>query len=463
MITNLLAALSGQAALVGGAAAGVVSVGLYASGVLQKTAQPEPPAIVTPAPVVAIPAQPDPETGPIEAPQPVVAVPPSDPEITPQVEAQSEDADDPATPPQVASVLPGFDVVRVETDGTTLVAGKGAPAARIAILMDGVEIATAQADSAGRFVAFVTLKAANKPRVLSLVERHPDGDLASEATVILAPTITVVARADPAQEATAPTTEPAAATPVAPEDPVAGTDDPLAESPQTPASPQTPTAPRVVGEPAEPAEPVEEPTPAAPVVVAEPVAPVEEPAPAPVAPTVLLADNSGVTVLQAPVAADLSPEAMTSVSLDAITYSDSGEVELAGRGKGQGFVRVYLDNAPITTSRISNGAWETELPNVDTGIYTLRVDEVDDAGTVVSRVETPFKREDRDSLAEVAPVTQTTGASVITVQPGNTLWAIAREKYGEGPLYVRVFEANRDRIRNPDLIYPGQVFDIPDP
>ena len=51
---------------------------------------------------------------------------------------------------------------------------------------------------------------------------------------------------------------------------------------------------------------------------------------------------------------------------------------------------------------------------------------------------------------------------VVTVQPGFTLWAIAREKYGKGDLYVRVFEANRERIKDPDLIYPGQVFTVPE-
>ena len=50
----------------------------------------------------------------------------------------------------------------------------------------------------------------------------------------------------------------------------------------------------------------------------------------------------------------------------------------------------------------------------------------------------------------------------ITVQTGATLWAIARERYGEGILYVRVFEANRESIRDPDLIFPGQVFRLPD-
>ena len=51
----------------------------------------------------------------------------------------------------------------------------------------------------------------------------------------------------------------------------------------------------------------------------------------------------------------------------------------------------------------------------------------------------------------------------ITVQPGFTLWGIARENFGDGVLYVQVFEANKDKIRNPDLIYPGQVFTIPQP
>ena len=51
---------------------------------------------------------------------------------------------------------------------------------------------------------------------------------------------------------------------------------------------------------------------------------------------------------------------------------------------------------------------------------------------------------------------------MITVQPGNTLWAISRERYGRGILYVQVFDANKDKIRDPNLIYPGQIFDLPD-
>ncbi|RKF17259.1 LysM peptidoglycan-binding domain-containing protein [Roseovarius spongiae] len=159
-----------------------------------------------------------------------------------------------------------------------------------------------------------------------------------------------------------------------------------------------------------------------------------------------------------------APELMSQVALDAITYSDTGAVQLAGRGSGQGFVRIYLDNAPLTTSRIAaDGRWRTDLPQVDTGVYTLRVDEVDEAGKVVSRVETPFKREDETIVAEAeADAGSLARIRAVTVQPGNTLWAISRENYGEGILYVRVYEANKDRIRDPDLIYPGQIFNVPE-
>ena len=50
-----------------------------------------------------------------------------------------------------------------------------------------------------------------------------------------------------------------------------------------------------------------------------------------------------------------------------------------------------------------------------------------------------------------------------TVLPGYTLWGIAQANYGDGILYVQLFEANKDKIKDPDLIYPGQVFDLPQP
>ena len=48
-----------------------------------------------------------------------------------------------------------------------------------------------------------------------------------------------------------------------------------------------------------------------------------------------------------------------------------------------------------------------------------------------------------------------------TVKKGDTLWAISKRFYGKGTLYTRIFNANRDKIKDPHWIYPKQVFIIP--
>ncbi|HHI81647.1 MAG TPA: LysM peptidoglycan-binding domain-containing protein [Rhizobiales bacterium] len=49
----------------------------------------------------------------------------------------------------------------------------------------------------------------------------------------------------------------------------------------------------------------------------------------------------------------------------------------------------------------------------------------------------------------------------VVIQPGNNLWNIARVIYGKGIQYTVIYEANKNQIRNPDLIYPGQIFITP--
>ena len=206
--------------------------------------------------------------------------------------------------------------------------------------------------------------------------------------------------------------------------------------------------------------------PAAPDAPADPQAPAETPgdaaqAPEPAAPRVLLAGPEGITVLQ-------DPGPAPPLSIDTISYDETGEVALAGRGTGDQTVQVYLDNAPVRTAKIdAEGRWRVPLPGVDTGVYTLRIDSIAPDGAVSSRVETPFKREEPEVLAaaeETAAKAVAAGRTIsaITIQPGHTLWAIAEDRYGEGLQYVRIFRANRALIRDPDLIYPGQVFTLPD-
>ena len=135
---------------------------------------------------------------------------------------------------------------------------------------------------------------------------------------------------------------------------------------------------------------------------------------------------------------------------------------MAGRAnRASDAVRIYLDNKPIATLEVDpDGRWRGDLPEIDTGVYTLRVDEVSADGAVTSRIQTPFQREDPAVLEAARDLNS--DSKRVTVQAGDTLWAISRERYGEGLLFVQVFEANKDSIRDANLIFPGQVFDLPD-
>lgn len=240
---------------------------------------------------------------------------------------------------------------------------------------------------------------------------------------------------------------------------------------------------------------------------------------------------------------DRAPEVMDNIVIDMISYSDAGAVQISGRAASADAgarVQIYLDNQPIAIAVAENGDWISDLPEVDPGVYALRVDQLDSEGQVVSRFETPFQREDparvraaraqgdddageaaptemaaagdagaavADAVEETAPVpreatphsdapadapadiaaqatdetvagatieasaaaandlAQTGGQqsiALMTVQPGHSLWRISEGHYGAGDRYLVIYNANRGQIRNPDLIYPGQIFVLPE-
>lgn len=57
--------------------------------------------------------------------------------------------------------------------------------------------------------------------------------------------------------------------------------------------------------------------------------------------------------------------------------------------------------------------------------------------------------------------TVSAAAQTYTVVGGDSLSKIAKHFYGDANQWRRIFEANTDKIKNPDLIHPGQVFTIP--
>ncbi|HEX6979622.1 MAG TPA: LysM peptidoglycan-binding domain-containing protein [Alphaproteobacteria bacterium] len=163
--------------------------------------------------------------------------------------------------------------------------------------------------------------------------------------------------------------------------------------------------------------------------------------------------GAGSRVLQGP--ADRSDGA-SRLTLETIDYGERGHVALSGRAPPGSEVQVYLNNKSLGRAVAdANGNW-TLVPGVEIapGTYTVRVDQLGPQGKVAARIELPFMRE-----APSRHLAATAGR--VIVQPGNSLWRIARRTYGEGMRFVEIYEANKAQIRDPDLIYPGQVFVLP--
>ncbi|WP_160144612.1 LysM peptidoglycan-binding domain-containing protein [Pseudogemmobacter humi] len=321
----------------------------------------------------------------------------------------------------------------VTPGGHATIAGRGEPGARVGILIDGVAVAETTVTPGGEFALVTTLAPDPAPSLMMLEMELADGRrIRPDQVVALGPIAGPPPAAAVPDETVAADAPPDSAVPAAEEKSVA-----------------------------------------------------------------LMIGEEGAVALNG------AASALLPVAVETITYPAPGLVQIGGSGTPGAWVRLYLDNAPAGgEARVgADGKWLAALDAVAPGLYSLRVDQIDEAGKVTGRFETPFRRETPEALAAAtdetpaAQETAATGAGIaaiapppaavedtlsvpagdsvataapamgppvtITVQPGHTLWAIARGELGEGILYVQLWEANRDRIRDPDLIYPGQVFTIP--
>ena len=194
---------------------------------------------------------------------------------------------------------------------------------------------------------------------------------------------------------------------------------------------------------------------AAPVTVAEATDEAETVTQSTTTPIVLQSDGQGVSLVQG------GSTDGVALSIDTISYSSAGDVQIAGRAHSGAALRVYLNNALVAeVTGGDDGTWRADVANVAAGAYDLRVDQLAADGAVIARSETRFIREAAAEIADAAGGAQN-AIRVVTVERGFTLWGIAENMLGSGFDYVQIFNANRDQIRDPDLIYPGQVFTIP--
>jgi LysM domain len=279
------------------------------------------------------------------------------------------------------AIKPSFDIVRVNPDGGTVIAGRAAPHADVTLTADGQKLGTVTADDRGEWVIVPESKLAPGNHQIAIASQLGDSAPVPSDDIV----VVVVPRPQVASGGQS----------------SGGTQTALAQ-------PQQPLA----------------------VVVPR--------------------TDQGSTVLQAP-----SPPQSGLLALQSVDYDADGLVVIGGQAPPGKQVRAYLDNRLIGIARAdSSGRWRVKPSGmVPPGLHTLRVDEVDDSGKVLARVESPFSRAE--------PLNIAAGDQVVVVQPGNSLWLIATRTYGSGFRYTVIYQANKTQIKDPDLIYPGQVFKLP--
>ncbi|WP_285295141.1 LysM peptidoglycan-binding domain-containing protein [Aureimonas altamirensis] len=344
------------------------------------------------------------------------------PEALAPLAGQAPSATPPApdVPAQAAapasSNIPSFDVVRVEPDGSAVLAGRAAPDTVVRIVAAGRVIATARTNAQGEFAVTLDVPLAVGEHQIHLETGEGEAVLASAESAIVSI-------------------------------PMPGRESELLVLLEQPDGPS-----RVIAAPA-------------PQVAAAGAATADATAPAaPAAP-----------------AADPNAPAIGAVEIE------GDQIYVAGTAAKGSKVRLYLNDAfvaeaPIGSKREFLASARQAVP---VGTHVVRADVVDKAGSVVARAEVPFERPDREHVAAVAASPALPGMSAaekadttlasngepagglqevdgrVIIRKGDTLWRISRENYGVGSRYTVIYLANGDQIRNPDLIYPGQVFRMP--
>ncbi len=170
------------------------------------------------------------------------------------------------------------------------------------------------------------------------------------------------------------------------------------------------------------------------------------------------------------------PRPVVPLVLDAVE-TEGDMVYAAGTGNSGTTVRVYVDDSYIgETVTGDDGRWLLETPaSIAAGNVIVRADELETGNAeVVRRAEVPFVKQ-ADAVA-LLPTSATGGGGAsgtssaeavagpksIIIRSGDNLWTISRRTYGRGIRYTTIYNANDDQIRNPHMIFPGQVFVLPE-
>ncbi|MCV3210344.1 LysM peptidoglycan-binding domain-containing protein [Mesorhizobium sp. YC-39] len=398
----------------------------------------------------------------------------------------------PAAPAATGPIAPTFDIVRVESNGSIVIAGNAAPSAKVEVLNGSTVLGSTIAGPDGGFA--IVLDDPLKPGDYTITLRSTGNVVINSAQ-----TAVVSIPQNPAGQVLAMVEEP-------------GKPSELLTVPAPETKPETPPAGEQAAAPAAEAPAATAPAPAQPA----PAAPAVEAAPAPAPATT---------------PAPATPAAEPKIVVEAVEI-DGKKIFVAGTADPGRKVRAYANDILLGDAKTSpDGHFLVEATrDIPVGTYTIHVDGLDADGVkVVARAAVPFEREPGEAVAAVAPAApkpaevkpaepkpavaaseapaapaaepSTPPAAAATKPPAapaakapadvaaatpptevpeavapklehadsaviirrhDTLWRISRRVYGQGMRYSTIYLANQDQIADPDRIWPGQVFKVPE-
>ncbi|MGH6861831.1 MAG: LysM peptidoglycan-binding domain-containing protein, partial [Phyllobacterium sp.] len=186
----------------------------------------------------------------------------------------------------------------------------------------------------------------------------------------------------------------------------------------------------------------------------------------------------------------VQPAVKTSISVEAVEI-EGNKLFVAGTADAGSTVRVYANSDLLgSTTATPDGRFLVQaVKELRVGDYIVRAEMLaKDGVTIVAKAAVPFKREAGERVAAVAadaasgetaregtgepaiaqasagdaasPLQNVDGSVII--RRGDNLWRISRRTYGKGMRYTTIYLANKEQIRNPNMIFPGQVFALPE-
>ncbi|MGG5823119.1 LysM peptidoglycan-binding domain-containing protein [Falsiroseomonas sp. HW251] len=371
--------------------------------------------------------------------------PPAPPVAAPPAQPPAPVAQAPAPEP------PRFDVVRVGARGVAVIAGRAAPGAEVVLMEDGRELGRARADARGEWVILPSDPLRPGTRQFTLLARLGGQDVPGPDTVVVVVPEAAIADARP-EDSRAEAIRRAEADARAHADVLSRAEQQRRDAEAVLQAAHDETARRVAARAEEQARATER---AAAEqarraeAAAEQARRADGPAPQPLVVLLPPAQAAAPRLLQGP-----APASQQSLALGLVDYDEGGLIRFAGTAAPGSTVRVYVNNQHAGDAAVdAQGRWALAPgERVSVGRHTLRLDQVAAAGAVAARIEVPFQR---DAVAEGA------ADGRVVVQPGNNLWRLARASYGRGTQFTVIYDANREQIRNPNRIFPGQVFSVP--